>query len=249
MLANKFIYDLFGRPKPTEAELEEEIDRLLLVKTTEEPNFLVESVELDPAAHFDLDIIGRWIQKKFRPALMLLYLVHPDNYHLACDELGKMQRYETIIDRMIRPKFVYYQASHRLRETLFIYDKLPELPRVLNDLRRTLTFLSEHIKNTKNVTLMDTPAYTSADIILYRYLKRIMVGKYSDYGLRNHIKLCDPLIKFMQRYAAKNKNVIDVSAGDPLANEIEEESLLADMVKPTTVAVGFILFYLWCTRH
>lgn len=249
MLVNKFIYDLFGRPKPTEAELEEEIDRLLYVRTTEEPNFLVRPEELDSAAHFDQDIVDRWIQKKFRPAFLLLYLLNSDNYWRARGELGKMQRYETIVDKIIRPKFVHYQASQRLRETLFMYDKVPELPRIINDLRRTLTFLSEHLKSTKNTTLMDTIAYTNADITLYRYLKRIMIGKYNVYGLKNHIKLCDPLILFMQRFATKNTNIIDVSAGDPLLDEDTKESLLADMVKPAAVALGFILFHLWCTRE
>lgn len=248
MLANKFIYDLFGRPKPTETQLQEEIDRLLLLKTAEEPNFLVKPEDQDQLTNFDAEIVGRWIEKKFRPPLLLLLLVNADNYPRACEELSKMERYETIVDRMIRPKFVYYEASQRAREMLFVYESLPELPRILNDLRRTLTFLSEHLNNTKNVTLMDTEAYTPADILLYRYLKRIMVGKYIDFGLRNHVKLCDPLIKFMHRFATKNRNVIDVSFGDPLANNQPEESLIADIVKPATVAAGFILFYLWSKR-
>lgn len=249
MLANKFIYDLFGRPKPTEIELQEETDRLLMLRTTEEPNFLVKQEDQDQSTNFDIEVIGRWIEKKFRPALLLLLLVNTDNYPRACDELSKMERYVTIIDRLIRPKFVYYQALQRTREILFAHESLPELSRIINDLRRTLTFLSEHLNNTSNLTLMDTVAYTHADVLLYRYLKRIMVGKYIDLGLRNHVKLCDPLIRFMHRFATKNTNVIDVSLSDPLANKQPEVSLVADIVKPATVAAGFILFYLWRRRE
>lgn len=250
MLASRFIYDLTGLPKPKDEELDEEIDRLLYIKTAETPNYLVSPDSRDQVATLDSEIVSLWLTKKFKTTLILLLLNHGDNKYLARQELAKMERYNTLADKYLRARFVESHAMKRVREAYFADIDIPTLQHAITDLKRTLTFISEHLERNSSefTTLLGTDAFTAADVTFYNFLKRIFVGKYKDFGLESHVKLCDPLIKFMRRYASKNIHVIDVSYGDPLSNQSEDSSLLVDIIKPATIGVGFILFYLWCRK-
>ena len=75
-------------------------------------------------------------------------------------------------------------------------------------------------------------------------MKRALVGKFHDSGLRAHIRLCEPIVRFMKRFSQKNTYVLDVTVDDPLAGR-EETNLLTDLTKPTMIMVAVVLFYLW----
>lgn len=250
MLVSRFIYDLACVQKPTEDELTEEIEQLLFIRTAEQPTYLVAQENRDQLSNMDSDILSNWLDKKFKSAFVLLLLDHGDNYQGAKVELCLMERYNTLVDKFLRPRFVKKLAMERVRELYFADSNVPDLKKTITNIKRALTFLSEHLehKSREHTTLLGTEAYTQADVTLYNYLKRICVGKYKDFGLKSHVRLCEPLIRFMRRYAQKNPHVTDISSGDPLASDNNESSLVADVVKPATVAVGFIIFYLWCRR-
>lgn len=251
MFAIRFIYDLAGVPKPKDDELEDEIERLFYLKTAEVPNYLVNTEGRDALANLDSEILNSWLVKKFTTAFILLLIDQPDNKYASRQELAKMERYNaTVVDKFFRSRFLERYAKRRVRETYFADSDIATLDHSVKDLKRTLTFISEHLEHnsSEHMTLLGTDPYTTADVSLYCFLKRIMIGKYRDLGLGYHLKLCDPLIRFMRRYATKNIGVIDVSAGDPLASRESNSSLVSDLVKPAIVGVGFILFYLWRRR-
>lgn len=248
MFLTKFVYDLTGRPEPTIDELNEEIDRLLLKKSAEIPTHLVAPDQMDQVSAIDSEAISFWIKRKFEPVLILLLLGSEDNYQQARRELRKMDRYNNhVTEKYFRCNFVERQAMQRVRELCFDDHEEPNPKRLVEELRRTLTFLSKHFESGRQdlPTLQETDLYTSSDVTLYNYLKRILVGNYKDLGLRSHVKLCDPLISFIRNFAAKNIHVINVANEDPIASNEDEPSLLADLTKPAIFAVGFIVFYLW----
>lgn len=251
MFAIRFIYDLAGVPKPKEEELDEEIDRLFYLKTAESPNYLVNPENCDALANLDSDILNLWLTKKFKTAFILMLIHHNDNKYISRQELAKMDRYQTLVDMFLRSLFLENHAMKRVRETYFANPDIPTMEHSIIDLKRTLTFISEHLENNSSEfnTLLGTDTYTTADVTFYCFLKRIFVGKYKNFGLQSHVKLCDPLIRFMRRYANKNIGVIDVSGGDPLANKDQESSLVADLMKPAIIGGGIILFYLWRRDH
>lgn len=246
MFLTKFLYDLTGHLEPTNEELDDEIDRLLLKKSAEVPSYLVPQDQIDPVSAIDSEAISFWIKRRFEPILILL-LTSEDNYQQARRELCKMDKYKDYVERFLRCYFVEKQALQRVRELCFDDVDELDLKRLVEELRRTLTFLSNHLElEDKNPpTLLGTDMYTASDVTLYNYLKRIVVGKYKDLGLKSHIRLCNPLIKFMHQFASKNIHVIDVANEDPIANPEEETSILADITKPAIIVVGFIVFFLW----
>lgn len=248
MSLDKFIYDLYHHPEPKEEELDDEIDRLLLTKSVEEPNYLAKDQQ-DALSLLDSQVISFWLRRKFEPALVLMLLDSDDNYRLAKSELVLMERYRTHVEKWFRANFVARHAFRRIRELCFDDTDSLKLPKLIVNVKKTLTFLSNHLESNhpQTLTLQGTDAYTSADIALYNYLKRIVVGKYKDSGLKTHVRLCDPLVKFMSRFAAKNTHVIDVSVDDPLNDDCEKSSLLRDITKPAVVALGVMFFFLWRT--
>lgn len=245
MFLSKFIYDLTSHPKPTDEELDEDIDRLLFLKGVECPDKLYLGDERD-SINMDSEVFKTWIQRRFEPALILLILDHDSNYHMAVSELTKMSTFRTIVEKFCRCDFVKRRAIQRLTELCFDNPKHLKMPDVVSRLKKTLTLLSNHLEDKgQNRTLFGTETYTPADIMLYNYLKRIVVGKYKDFGLRNHVKLCDPIKQFMHLYATRNTGIIDVSNEDPLAEPDKETSLLVDMTKPAIIALLFIGFFVW----
>lgn len=252
MLASRFIYDLTGQPRPSDTELDEEIDRLLYIKTTEQPDYLTVQESRDQLANLDSEILSLWLTKKFKTALMLLLVENNNNYFQAKAELFKMERYNnSLVDRFLRASFLHRHAMKRVKEIYFADEQIPSLEHTITDLKRALTFLSQHLEqeSPEYCTLLNTDRFNLADVTLYNFLKRLVTGKYKDLGLESHVKLCAPLVRFMRRYASKNTHIIDISSGDPLADDKRESSLLADVVIPATVGVGAIMFYLWCRRR
>lgn len=244
-----YIYDITGNQRPETGDLDEEVDRLLFLKGVEEPNYLVGSEDSDGLNELDIEITAHWLKRKIEPALLVCILEPEDNYHRAKTELNKMTRYSTFIERLFRASFLRSRAKLRSQELLFEESELPSLDQATKRLKKVLTFLSKHLEtySENNYTLYNTDRYTNADILLYNYLKRIVVGRYKDSGIRAHLMLCDPLIQFMSRYAKKNTYVIDVSQKDSLADEPDQSGLLHDMTKPAMVVLGLLLFYSW--RH
>lgn len=245
MLVTKFIYDLRRVPEPSNEELDEEIDRLLKVKTVEQVTYKVSPQEQDRSSQLDSEVIQLWIQRRFEPALILwMFDTENNNYSRANEELGQMEKYNTYLDKVFRINFLERRAMQRIRELCFDDIHNLDLPRVILRLKRLLTFLSKHLeeKYPDRLTLQGFDAYTSADEFLYKYLKRILFGKYKDQGLRTHVKLCDPLTRFMGRLEKKNPYV---QAGDPAENEDEESSLIKDSAPWSVISIGLILFFLW----
>lgn len=245
---SKFIYDLSGRPKPTDQECDDEIDRLLYIKSAEQPDYLVDYDARDQLNNLDSEVLCSWLHRRFQPALILLLLEFENNYQLAKNELCKMERYQTIIDKFFRANFVYLHAMKRVRELCFDNQQSLDFEKSIAGLKKALVFLSDHLERSSpnQGTLLGTEAYAPADIVLYNYLKRLVCGKYKDNGLKNHIRLSDPLKRFMSRYASKNRYVLDVSAGDPLEDSTEQQNLPSDLIKPAIFATGLMLFFLWC---
>lgn len=245
MLAIKFIYDLLGRPAPRNEELEDEIERLLYLKGVGEPS-LVESFDETTSqlghSKLDAEVFTDWIKRRFEPALILVLLDTEDNYQYAKSELAKMKGFEGQVDRVLRASFTRRHAIQRIREMCFDDPANLKIPQVIDRLKRTLTFLSKHLEQRSpiNLTLLDTNAYTVADITLYSYLKRIIVGRYRDFGLKSHVKLCDTLIAFMEQFRKRNPRLGDIPDDDP-----EKPSLVADIAKPAVVAAIFVIFYIW----
>lgn len=237
MFITKFIYNLIGQPLPSSDELDEEIDRLLYIKNIEVPTYVETSSSIDP------EVISMWITRMFEPALILLLLNSEDNERRVKSELLQMKYYKSLVDKFMRANFVKKHALQRVREMCFDDSSNPKLLDVINKLKRTLTFLSNHLEN--NITLQNTDKYTTADITLYYYLKRILMGRYNDYGLKTHVNLCQPLMRFIARFASKNKQVVDISQNQN--TDLDEPSLIQDVTKPAIVAMIFVLFYLW--RH
>lgn len=246
MFPVKLIYDLTSRPTPRNDELDEEIDRLLYLKTAEEPNHLEPAKGRDANAALDSEVVTQWIRRRFEPALLLL-LLGSDNYHKAKAELTKMERYKNFVDNLFRTIFLEKHSKRRIEGLCFDDLEQVNVSRATVKLKKTLTFLAEHLQHNSSdkLTLFGTDAYTQADIVLYSYLKRILVGKHIDSGLKSHVRLSEALIRFMQRYASKNTRVIDITSRDPSEDDTEENSLLADMTKPAVVAASIIMFYLW----
>lgn len=248
LVVSRFIYDLASLPRPTEEELEDEIDRLLYINTAEQPNYLVDVETRDQLSNLDSEILATWLDKKFKPVLLRLLFECQDNYHRSKEELCKMKRYDTWVNKFLRPSFVKRHASKRIREFYFANTTVPSMEHAILDLKRMLTLLSNHLFENDGESLLNTDRYTSADVRLYSYLKRLVVGKYHNDGLTNHVRLCEPLVKFMRRYAQKNSNIIDISMRDPLAKDNEETSLLTDIVRTATVGLGFMLLFLYLRR-
>lgn len=249
LVASRFIYDLASLPRPTDEELDDEIDRLLYISTAEQPNYLVDAESRDQLQALDSEILAAWLNRKFKPVLMMLLLERPDNYQRSKGELCKMKRYDTWVNKFLRPSFVRRHATKRIREFYFANTTLPSWRHATQDLKRLLTHISNHLAATKWGTLLDTDRYTSADVRLYSFLKRIVLGKYHNDGLASHVRLCDPLVNFMRRYAEKNSNIIDISRGDPLAGAKRESSLAADIVRSATIGFGFVLFFMYFRRR
>lgn len=245
MFLSKFIYDLLGHPKPDASQLNDDIDRLLFLQGVETPDYLYKLDERDSKG-LDSEVLSHWIRRRFEPALLLLLLTSEDNHHLVKSELIKMESFQNRVDRFFRYDFVHNHATQRVKELCSDNINYLKINVAILRLKKTITFLAKHIEhNGPNLTLLGTDTYTPADVILYNYLKRILVGKYKDMGLKSHVRLCDSIIKFMSRYAKKNRYVIDVSSEDPLANPKEENTLIADMAKPVVIALSVILFYVW----
>jgi hypothetical protein len=245
LVVSRFIYDLAGLPKPTDDELDEEIDRLLYIETAEEPNYLVDPNSQDALAAMDAEILSLWFVKKFKPVLMMLLLQCQDNYQKSKEELCKMKRYDSFWSRRLRAGFVQIHSVKRVREFFFANASIPTLEHATADIKRLLTLIAEHLDRQEDLTLFNTDRYTVADVRLYNFLKRIVIGKYRNDGLASHLRLCDPLVRFMRRYARKNTNIIDISSGDPLASNDNEPSLVADLVKSASVGLGFIFLFLY----
>lgn len=246
MLAIKFVYDLLGRSAPNPDDLEEEIDRLLYLKGVGEPSHLESLDETSSRGHptnLDAEVFRYWIMRRFEPALILLLLdSETNNYHYVKSELAKMKGYNNLVDRFLRVNFAKRHAMQRIKEICFDDTENLKIPQVIDKLKRTLTFLSKHLEQNSpsNLTLLNTNAYTVADLTLYSYLKRILVGRYKDFGLKTHVKLCEPLVAFMQRYLSKNPRTEKIGEDEP-----ESPSLVSDMAKPGIVAAIFVLFFLW----
>lgn len=246
-VVSKFIYDLTGRPEPTQEELDDELDRLLLAKSAEKPTHLVSRDDREQINHQDSEVICAWLRRRFEPALvMLMFDVEYNNWSKSKRELCKMEPYSSIVDRWLRAYFVHRHGLRRTRELCFDFNKDLKLETLVERLKRTLSFLSHHLMETSPTffTLQNTDAFTEADVMLYNYLKRILVGKYANRGLETHVRLCEPLIKFMDRYARKNPHIINVTTGDPLA-ETEASSIVREMTKPAMIALGVIFLCLW----
>lgn len=247
MFFSKFIYDLLGHTEPSNDELDEDIDRLLFLKGVESPNYLYESTEQSrDLTSLDANVIESWIKRRFEPPLVLLLLEHENNQYMARTELGKMYTQKTWVERYYRYDFVRRRANQRIKEICFDNPNNLKLTLVVERLQKTLDVLSKHLEdNDTNLTLLGTDTYTSADITLYNYLKRIVVGRYKDFGLRTHVRLSEPLRQFMRRYAKKNTCIIDISTMDPLADPYDQSSLLADLTRPAMVALIAIGFFIW----
>lgn len=247
---SKFLYDLFGVPEPSIKDLDNEIDRLFFIKgNVGEPTFLIEWVERDILGPLDAEVIANWLTRKFEPALVMMFIDSEDNYHKTKSELSKMGTSRSFIDKILKHIYINRRAHQRIAELCFDQDyKNINLDNAIIKLKRTLTFLSKHLEQNystdssiNNLTLQNTEAYTVADITLYNYLKRIIVGRYKDFGLRSHIKLCDSLVKFMTRYERKNPHIEPARE-----SSVEEETtLIQELSKPAIVAFGVILFFLW----
>lgn len=250
MFVQKFIYDLASLPKPRDNDVDEEIDRLLYIRTAEIPNYLVPTDGRDQLANLDSEILSLWLAKKFKPFLINLLLCSNENNVMAKQELKQMDQYKTLVDKYLRPSFAERRATKLLEEFFFADSDVPSLQHSITDIKRLLNLLSEHLRTNSpdTMTLFNTDAYTNADITLYNFLKRLVVGNYKNFGLAQHIRLSEPLVKFMRRYATKNLHIIDVSQADPLASSDQEPSLIADIVKPATIGLGLILFYIWSRR-
>ena len=251
MLASRFIYDLAGLPRPEVEHLDEEIDRLLYILTAEEPDYMVPPETRDQLANLDSEILSLWLTKKFKTALILLILGERDNYVISKRELLEMERFKiNWVNRFLRPSFLQKRALEQVDEVYFADTEVPSLQHATTDLKRTLTFISNHLQteSPEYKTLLNTERYTFADKTFYSFLKRIVVGNFKNFGLSAHVKLCSPLINFMKRYAEKNARIIDVSGGDPLASP-EESSLIGDAVKPAVVCLAVIIFFLWSRRN
>lgn len=249
MLLEKFIYDLSGRPEPAKEEIDDDIDRLLLVKGAEEPNYLAKLDERDQL-NLDSEVAAEWIRKKFEPALIVLLFESGNNKNVVKSELAKMYSTKSFVERWFRFSFVERQSWQRVRELCFDSPQQRKITDIVNRLKKTLTFLSNHLEQSEpNYTLLGTDAYTPADVILYSYLKRIVIGNFDDLGLKRHLKLCEPLRKFMHRFAAKNVYVIDISNEDPLASDSNQNSLMTDLTKPALVALGFVILFVWRKSH
>jgi len=246
MFATRFLYHLTGAPEPDENDLDDEIDRLLCVKGVETPTYLF--TDDNQTKQIDSEVLSLWIKRRFEPALLLLLFEHEDNYRTAKSELSKMEKFQSGINSWFRAKFVKKRAMQRVREMCF--DDGLNLPQAVVKVKKTLTFLAHHLeRNSPNkLTLLDTEGYTSADINLYNYLKRVVIGGYKDSGLRSHIRLCELLVQFMSRFATRNTYVLNVSAGDSLSDDVPQDSLLSDIVRPAMVALGFFIFYQWRCR-
>lgn len=241
---SKFLYDLFGLPEPNTRDLDNEIDRLFFAKgNVGEPTFLNEWDERDLLGPLDAEVIANWLTRKFEPAFVMILIDSDDNYYKTKVELSKMKTTKSFIDKLLRHIYVNRRAHQRIAELCFDQDfRNITMDRSILRLKRTLTFLSRHLESdNNNLTLQNTEAYTVADITLYNYLKRIIVGRHKDFGLRSHIKLCDSLLKFMTRYEIKNPHV--EPARESTAEE--ETTLVQELTKPAIVAFGVVLFFLW----
>lgn len=241
----KFVYDLFGQPQPRESELDYDLNRLLFIEdNVGEPTYLIEWDTRDQLGPLDTEIICLWLERRFEPALTLMLFDSQDNYYKAKHELSVMGSYKTILDRYFKASQVEKRSKQRLKELSFDDDlNNLNLNNSIKRLKRTLTFLSKHLEleSPEYLTLCKTEKYTLADINLYNYLKRIMVGKYKDYGLRSHIKLCDYLVKFMSRYESKNPHVVPAREDD--GNQ--DSTLVNDFIKPVGFSLAVIVFFLW----
>lgn len=250
MLAVKFVYDFLGRPAPKDEDLEDEIERLLYLRGVGESSHVESFDETNNRDHhldtghwkLEAEIFKDWIKRRFEPALILILLDTEDNYSYAKSELVKMKGFDTQVDKMFRANFTRRHAIQRVREMCFDDPSSLKIPQVVDRLKRTLTFLSKHLeqRSPTNLTLLNTNAYTVADITLYSYLKRIIVGRYRDFGLKTHVKLCDNLVAFMREFRKRNPILGHIPDDGP-----EEPSLVADVAKPAVVAAIFVFFYIW----
>lgn len=245
MFASKFIYELTGHPEPSDKELDEDIERLMFIKSIETPNYVQKLDERD-IVHSDSEILCHWIRRRFEPALILLLLQSDDNLQYSRSELRKMESHKTHVERFFRHNFVRKRAIDRANKLCFDNCSNLTLNNAIIRLKKTITSLAKTLEQNKSTyTLLGTEAYTPADIILYNYLKRICVGKFKDMGLKTHVQQCDPIKQFMHLYATRNTHVIDISREDPLAKSAEESSLVADMTKPIMIAMSVVIFYMW----
>lgn len=246
MFPVKLIYDLASRPTPKPHELDDEIDRLLYLKSADEPTFL-ETPEESKASVLDIEVATQWMRRRFEPALLLL-LLGPDNYYTSKKELAEMEQYQNVVDKLFRAIFLEKHAKRRIDGLCFDDLEQVSTSRAIVKLKKTLAYLAGHLEKAEKepeTTLLGTKAYTQADIALYNYLKRIFVGKYSDSGLKSHLKNSETLIEFMKGYTRRNKRIIDVLSRDPFDDNSDNGNLLADMVKPAVIAVSIFMFYLW----
>lgn len=246
----KFIYDLSGKPSPKANELDDELDYLLLQKGLGEPSCLHEFDDRnvsDQIEKLDCEVITHWIHRKFKPALLLLLIESDENVSFVKEELSRLRGRQNFIDKFFRFVFIERHAKQRLRELCFEGSCKFDLMHEVKNLQRTLTFISSHFQliSPSNITLKDTEKYTLADITLFNYLRRILLGEFQTHGLRSHIKNCDPLLQFMLRYKSKNPHVV---YEDPFEDEEKKKSLMADLTKPAIVAAGVIIFFLWRRR-
>lgn len=245
MFVSKFIYELTGHPEPSDKELDDDIERLLYIRGIETPNHIQKIDERD-LLYSDSEIFCHWIKRRFEPALILILLQSDDNVSYSRSELKKMESHKTYVEKLFRHNFVKKRAHERANELCFDNHANLTLNNAILRLKKTITLLAKTLDQNKSTyTLLGTNAYTSADITLYNYLKRILVGKFKDMGLKTHVQQCDPIKQFMHLYATRNTHVIDISREDPLAKASEENSLVADMTRPAMIVMGVIIFYLW----
>lgn len=246
MVFTKFIYDLSGKPEPSISELDYELDRLFFIKgNIGEPNFLVDwDDDRDQIGPIDSEVITSWLTRKFEPTLVLMLLDSQQNYDRVKKELSLMGKYQTLLDKYLRASYIESRSKQRIKELLFDGNvNNLNLSKSIIELKKTLTLLSKYFEteSPEHLTLLKTEAYSQADIILYNYLKRIIVGKYKDYGLRSHIKLCDHLVEFMKRYERKNVHIEPARESD----KTEEPSLITDLAIPAAIGFAAILFFSW----
>lgn len=248
MFLSKFVFHLTSKPIPEPAQLDRELDHLLLRTGPVQPTYLHEYDERDSSDQIDKldsEIVSKWLRHRFEPAMILLTVKSDDNVSFTKEELFKLKEYQDLINRLFRFKFLENYASQKIRE--FFFDLTSELNASLEfkKLQRTLTFLSAHLQGHENLTLFSSDKYTPADLVLVNYLRRIMIGKYHTYGLRSHIKNCDPLKHFLMRFKSKNPFVL---MGDSCSAENEARSLISDLTRPAIFVLGTVLFFVWRFR-
>lgn len=245
---SKFVYDLTSKNNPKPEELDKELDHLLLRSGPAEATYVHEYDYRNPSDQIDKldsEIISNWLRFRLEPAMLILTVKSDENIQVTKGELSTLPEYRSLVDRMFRFKFLENHATNKIRELISDVVSQFESQVEIKKTERTLTFLSNHLQNCHNLTLLNTEKYTSADLALINYLRRILTGKYNTFGLRIHVKNCDPLMNFMKRFKSKNPYVV---IEDPASDEPESRNLLGDLTAPAIFALGSVLFFLWRLR-